>query len=477
MRRQRPHPVRRPGESPGETTPGETTMRDWATVTFSGLVSVVLFYMMSVVSESYLVPGLWALCQSYGVPKDVAGGTLLAAGASLPEFVSNVVSMYVTKTDIGVGTVIGSEIFNHAAILAAVCGSSSSLQRLDRLTCVRDTLGYIGALILLCLAVSSVERQGSDDDVVNSVVAIRPLTTLPLVLWYGVYVVLCTSRGRTAIQQTFFPSSSEDDDDDDDPARWKKTLGGSSSSSKKTGTEATPLLKDDDDVLDEDSEPEDPTTAEEDDDDDKRHGQLSRWMSMKSLMWWDVVTLPVMIPLWATLPREPGKDPHLAVVISLIWLCLLSFGMVILLEAGAAVLGISTAVVGLTVGAIGTSFPNLVSAAASAKRGSADMAVSSALGANVYNLSIALGVPWLLYPVVHPHNPTFTGMHDASLTLLTFGLLGTALAYGVLLVASDWTLYPAFTFVFLLVYLGFLLTAIFAQATIQALENHTEGGH
>jgi Ca2+/Na+ antiporter len=54
---------------------------------------------------------------------------------------------------------------------------------------------------------------------------------------------------------------------------------------------------------------------------------------------------------------------------------------------------------GLTVGAWGASMPTLWSSVVVAKRGSGDMAISNALGANVFSVLVGLGLPWFAYPL------------------------------------------------------------------------------
>ncbi len=55
---------------------------------------------------------------------DVAGATLMAAGASAPELFANIVSIY-THSAIGMGTVVGSEIFNQLVICAGAIFAGS----------------------------------------------------------------------------------------------------------------------------------------------------------------------------------------------------------------------------------------------------------------------------------------------------------------------------------------------------------------
>jgi cation:H+ antiporter len=67
---------------------------------------------------------------------------------------------------------------------------------------------------------------------------------------------------------------------------------------------------------------------------------------------------------------------------------------------GARSLGVSDAIVGLTIVAIGTSAPELVTTLLSTLRGDRDIAVGNLLGSSVYNLALILGLTVLFAPTV-----------------------------------------------------------------------------
>ena len=54
--------------------------------------------------------------------------------------------------------------------------------------------------------------------------------------------------------------------------------------------------------------------------------------------------------------------------------------------------------IGLTVIAIGTSLPELATAIAGVRKGENDIAVGNIIGANIFNLTIVLGLPALITP-------------------------------------------------------------------------------
>jgi cation:H+ antiporter len=69
---------------------------------------------------------------------------------------------------------------------------------------------------------------------------------------------------------------------------------------------------------------------------------------------------------------------------------------------GAQALGVSEAVVGLTIIAIGTSAPELVTTLVSTIRGKRDLAIGNLLGSSVYNIAVVLGVTCVVAPTGVP---------------------------------------------------------------------------
>jgi len=53
--------------------------------------------------------------------EDVVGATFMAAAVSSPDLFINIMGTFITEGDIGVGTVVGSAVFNGLAV-PAFCG-------------------------------------------------------------------------------------------------------------------------------------------------------------------------------------------------------------------------------------------------------------------------------------------------------------------------------------------------------------------
>lgn len=81
-------------------------------------------------------------------------------------------------------------------------------------------------------------------------------------------------------------------------------------------------------------------------------------------------------------------------------------------KAIALALGVSEAVVGLTVVACGTSLPELATSVVAARKGQSALAIGNVLGSNVFNIFMIIGITGLISP-----------MHGLEITNLDLGML------------------------------------------------------
>ena len=99
----------------------------------------------------------------------------------------------------------------------------------------------------------------------------------------------------------------------------------------------------------------------------------------------------------ADVRAEGNKDKYLqTIAMSVFWLALMSFVMTECLEKLGLLLGIDAMVMGITFSAAGTSFPNVFASMLVARQGLGNAAISNALGGNVFNIFMGLGLPWFL---------------------------------------------------------------------------------
>lgn len=109
-------------------------------------------------------------------------------------------------------------------------------------------------------------------------------------------------------------------------------------------------------------------------------------------------------------------------------------------------LGVSEAVIGLTVLAVGTSLPELVASVAAARRGHSDLAFGNVLGSNIFNILGILGATALVRPLEVPAEIARFDVWAMALT--TVALLAAAL--------SNWRISRREGALLLAAYVGYL---------------------
>ncbi len=95
--------------------------------TWISVVMAVAGLIMLVGGGKLVVDNAILIAQDLGMSQKLIGLTILAAGTSLPELVTSCVAAYRRNTDIAIGNVIGSNIFNIFFILG-ITGAVSPLQ-------------------------------------------------------------------------------------------------------------------------------------------------------------------------------------------------------------------------------------------------------------------------------------------------------------------------------------------------------------
>lgn len=99
-----------------------------------------------VVGGAWIVDGAVAVARTLGVSEAMIGLTIVAVGTSLPELATSVMAAYRKHTDIAIGNVVGSNIFN----IFFVLGASATVRPLpvgELFT--RDILVALGASVML----------------------------------------------------------------------------------------------------------------------------------------------------------------------------------------------------------------------------------------------------------------------------------------------------------------------------------------
>ena len=130
----------------------------------------------------------------------------------------------------------------------------------------------------------------------------------------------------------------------------------------------------------------------------------------------------------------------MSIAVSVFWLAMLSYMMILCCDNIGIWIGTSPLIMGLTLSAIGTSFPNMYASMLVARQGQGNMAISNAMGSNVFNICIALGLPWFAYIAIDD-GAVYSDMQDDGIIFMILLLIVVLAIYYIVIWLQGWRIY------------------------------------
>ena len=209
---------------------------------------------------------------------------------------------------------------------------------------------------------------------------------------------------------------------------------------------------------------------DDDEDDDDEPIELFDYGETKldNFLW--AVKFPLCLCMFFTIPdvrRERFSEGHwfwVTFFMSIVWIALLAFVMVWMATIIGLIIGIPDPVMGLTLLAAGTSIPDALSSLAVARKGFGDMAVSSSIGSNVFDILIGLPVPWFLATTVAGRKYVDINSDGLNImVLMLFIMVGLVI---VTIRASGWVLTRKLAWMMMSLYCAFVAMSLLLEYCI-----------
>lgn len=364
----------------------------------------IIAYMLlglNTVCDAYFTGALDEMVIQWKVKPDVAGATFMAAGGSAPELFTSLIGTNVSENDIGFGTIVGSAVFNVLFVIG-LCGfAAKEAIDLTWWPLFRDCTYYIFSLTLLAIFSSS----GQEIELWEAIVLFLTYVGYCIIMYFNPTferMLLPADPGvNTAKLDQVAPvpdtGSTGQQPAHDEPhhirvAQPKFTRsqsqhghndgsGGEAKTSTNEGDCGNP-------------DGEGHCTEEEEEEDDIEALMIKPDSTFAQVMWY--LSLPIYVPLYFLTPKPSERGFLGTFVVSLAFIAGFSFFLVYCVEILGQVLGIHEIIMGFTLLAAGTSIPDAVSSVAVARAGEGDMAVSSSIGSNIFDILVGLPIPWMI---------------------------------------------------------------------------------
>jgi len=447
-------------------------------VVFYILGVIYMFVALAIVCDEFFVPALDVIIEFLGCSEDVAGATFMAAGGSAPELFTSIIGVFIAFSDVGIGTIVGSAVFNILFVIGMCALFSKTVLHLTWWPLLRDCTFYSISLLTLIgffidntimwyealgllsiyfsyvafmkinqyaeraakklLGANKVTRVRSTDHLVpnhhSAAAALAGVTGAAMSgvvagetqkTHTGIPVLHAGSHFRHGLLQLMIHTI--------DPMHDGKV------DEKATQLHAIASLK----VLLDATKPQDgingtgggAATGDQAQDSGRasqgtEEGVQSAGQTNGNQMEVPeaegevqpevldmrfpakgldkqityIVLFPIIFPLWLTLPDTRGergkKFFYITFIGSILWIAAFSYLMVWWSTITGNAFSIPPEVMGLTFLAAGTSIPDLITSVIVARKGFGDMAVSSSVGSNIFDVTVGLPLPWLIFTIV-----------------------------------------------------------------------------
>lgn len=113
--------------------------------------AIYFFTVLALICNNYFLPSVECICEDLQISEDVAAATFMAIATTTPEFFTNLISTFVTNSDMGLGTILGSMLFNTLGVAAVAGLVTLRPVKLDWFPLTRDSIIFA---INLCVLVS-----------------------------------------------------------------------------------------------------------------------------------------------------------------------------------------------------------------------------------------------------------------------------------------------------------------------------------
>ncbi|XP_046350106.2 sodium/potassium/calcium exchanger 3-like [Haliotis rufescens] len=398
-------------------------------------IAIYLFASLAIICDDYFVASLELICENLGLQEDVAGATFMAAGSSAPELFTSVIGVFFAKSDVGVGTIVGSAVFNLLFIIG-VCGLLAGMViHLTWWPVIRDTGFYLLSVLALVIVINDTEVYWYEG--------------MAMLIMYALYIIIMYfNRPLETRAEVHFEKFRQ---------WWRKKYPKTDVKQPLIGGKAAPQKKAENNGEAETAFNDDPMCQSLEDQHHEKEYE-SPWTVPNGVVhriyWFAMV--PIRCLLHFTVPdcRRPGKwrkTYPLTFTLSIVWIAAFSYVMVWMVTIAGDALNIPDTVMGLTILAAGTSVPDCLSSVFVARDGWGDMAVSNSIGSNVFDILICLGLPWLLQTAAVTPGESLS-ISSSGLVYSSLTLLGTVVFLIVSLTINGWRLNKPLGVVYLVVY-------------------------
>ncbi|KAG4079589.1 hypothetical protein HA402_011540 [Bradysia odoriphaga] len=115
-------------------------------------IGVIYFFTMTaLVIDNYFIPSVLCICQDLNISQDVGAAVFMATATATPELFTNLISTFIADSDLGLGAIVGSMMFNILGVAAVSSLALKEKVKMDWIPILRDCILY--SVNVTCLVI------------------------------------------------------------------------------------------------------------------------------------------------------------------------------------------------------------------------------------------------------------------------------------------------------------------------------------
>lgn len=104
--------------------------------------AIYFFTLLAYIVGEYFLPSVECICEDLKLTQDVAAATFMAIAGTIPEFFTNTISTFIAESDMGIGTIMGSLLFNTLGVACLAGLACKKPVQLDWWPITRDCIMF-----------------------------------------------------------------------------------------------------------------------------------------------------------------------------------------------------------------------------------------------------------------------------------------------------------------------------------------------
>jgi len=452
------------GEFPDDLFTQEQRLNGAIVLHFIG--AIYFFTTTGILINTYYLPCIQCICDALKITPDVGAAVFMSTATCTPELFTNIIGTFIAESDMGLGAVIGSLMFNMLGVAAVASFATRRPVQMDWVPITRDCVVF-GINVIVLIATTF------DGYITWYEALILMIFAIPY------YIIMFQSARISRFMKRKFEV---------EYGCCNRNIGFVDTDLEKTGKDNEGVQKSistiprESIVSRKEPQPEEgkideKTLAENKKADEEREAhlllkkqRLGLWPIPKdtwyrNVFWFYTWLIRLVLRCTVINPKTHPRWYPLTFLLCIVWIGINTYFIFFMLIIISYTFSIPESVMGITVFAIGGCTPEIITGFIMARRGNSNVGVSNSVGASSLAIVISLAVPWFFRAVImtEGHEKPYVNLHTNGMEFVILSLLLLTICLYLILFLRRFILTKITGLILILTYGGFVTLAVLME--------------